>query len=104
MVDTEEHKARRFKARLRLDLYKAIVVLRLGTYAEILQRVQLIAKDDPVIEVKVVEIMVITEKKTWNRNKRKNHGQYENKRYMNDDGRKDIPLCATCGKRHPSEC
>ena len=105
MVNTEERKARRFEVGLRPDLDKAVIVLRLGTYAEILQKAQLIAKDDLVTEVKVVERVLTTEKKTWNRNKSRNHGRKDgNKRYKNDDRRKVIPLCATCEKRYPDEC
>ncbi|KAF3440722.1 hypothetical protein FNV43_RR19008 [Rhamnella rubrinervis] len=45
------------------------VVLQLGTYAEVLERVQIIAKDDSVTETKSVTI----EKKSWNNKKRKKY-------------------------------
>ena len=44
-MDTEEHKARRFERGLRPELSKAVAMFQFSTYSEILQRVQLIAKD-----------------------------------------------------------
>lgn len=55
MNNTEDRKARHFETGLRPDLYRAIAVLRLPTYAELLQRVQLIAKDDVVSEMRTGE-------------------------------------------------
>lgn len=45
-MDTKERKARCFEKGLRPKLYNAIAVLRLPTYANVLQRVQLITKDN----------------------------------------------------------
>ena len=54
LVDTEELKARRFERGLRPDLYNAIAVLPLPTYADILQRVQLIVKDPTPLVTRTV--------------------------------------------------
>ena len=37
LVDTEEHKARRFEKGLRLELYKTIAMFQFSTYSKILQ-------------------------------------------------------------------
>ncbi|KAF3434499.1 hypothetical protein FNV43_RR21584 [Rhamnella rubrinervis] len=101
LVDTEEHKVRHFEAGLWHDLYKVRAVLQLGTYVEVLERAEIIAKDDFITETKSVN----NEKKSWNNNKRKQYGHKGGKKKHKYNGEmKDFPLCAICKKYHSGEC
>lgn len=63
LIDTEEYKGRHFKKGLKLELYSAIVMLRLPTYINVLQQVQLIAKDNIPKVTKTIKQSFFTQKK-----------------------------------------
>ena len=114
LVDTKERKARRFEKGLRPELYNAIALLQLPTYSEILQRVQLIAKD-PTPEVvshvgqgsfstKRQEEGGFQQKRKFDGNSRTNGDRSEDKKFKVGNNRPDIPQCKTCGKYHSGQC
>ena len=64
-MDTEERKARPFEKGLRPELYKAVAMFQFSTYSEILQRVQLIAKDYGPEVGKLIGSSSTPAKKQW---------------------------------------
>ncbi|KAF3457716.1 hypothetical protein FNV43_RR02374 [Rhamnella rubrinervis] len=67
LVDTKERKARRFKNGLRSELYNAVAIFQFSTYSEILQRVQLIAKDPAPVASGPAGSSSTPAKKQWKR-------------------------------------
>lgn len=74
LVDTEKSKDIYFELGLRPNHYNAIAVLKLNTYTEVFQRIQIITKDEMVSESKAVERGISSDKKYWNHDKRKGEG------------------------------
>ena len=116
LVDTEERKARRFERGLRPELYKAVAMFQFSTYSEILQRVQLIAKDYGPEVGKPIGSSSTPAKKQWKGGfpqKRKfdgkpwssgNRGETSNTRFKAGDNRPGVPQCGKCGRQHFGEC
>ena len=111
LVDTEERKARRFERGLRPNLYNAIAVLRLPTYADVLQRVQLIVKDPTPIVTRIASPSSSARRNWGGNNQQKRKGirrnwnnNNNNKRPKGNDNSYGLPQCKFCGKQHSSEC
>lgn len=91
LVDTKECKARCFEKGLRLELYNAIAVLRLATYADVFQQVQLIVKDSTFEVPKVVGQSSFMQKKPWkggNKQKKKFDGGKRGVENRNDSNKR----------------
>ncbi|KAF3458022.1 hypothetical protein FNV43_RR02685 [Rhamnella rubrinervis] len=96
-------------------LCNAIAVLLMPTYTDVLQRVQLIAKDHTLKVAKVVRQSSFAQRKPWrggNPQKRKLDGRRRrssncnsnyNKKSKGADNRLSIPKCPTCNKNHTRE-
>ncbi|KAI9180213.1 hypothetical protein LWI28_002391 [Acer negundo] len=105
LIDTEQRKINRFVGGLKSYIQKHVHVLGLMTYADMLQKAQILAKEDEItINTKPKEkVHGPPQKKPWNKNfqgmnDNRNHGQ---KRQMDDDvEKKRLPICGTCGKKH----
>lgn len=65
LVYTEQCKTMHFEKGLRLKLYNLIVVLRLLTYIDVLQRVQLIMKDQTPQVPKAIHQNSFAPRKPW---------------------------------------
>ena len=110
-MDTEELKARRFERGLRPDLYNAIAVLRLPTYADVLQRVQLIVKDPTSIVTRIAGPSSSARRNWGGNNQQKQKGTRKNwnnnnnnKRPRGNDNHYGLPQCKICNKQHSGEC
>ncbi|KAH7564847.1 hypothetical protein JRO89_XS09G0039700 [Xanthoceras sorbifolium] len=94
---------------LKPNIRKHVHVLGLRTYAEVLQRAQILAREDEIIETSKAKerSLVLAHKKPWKKNfhgkpNNKNRGQ---KRWKNEDeDKKDLSICETCGKKHGGVC
>ena len=107
LVDTEERKARRFERGLRSDIRKAVEVLDLRTYAEVVRRAQIVAKYDVPVSQETERGQGLAQKRTWGRgNQGVGQSQNgENKKPRVDETNKGTSqLCPTCGKKHAGLC
>ncbi|TXG48131.1 hypothetical protein EZV62_027425 [Acer yangbiense] len=83
LIDTKQRKINHFVRELKSDIRKHVHVLGLMTYADVLQKAHIIAKED--------EIAINTKLKE--------------KRQRDDDAEtKELPLYETCGKKHGGIC
>ncbi|KAJ4717071.1 Retrotransposon protein, putative, Ty3-gypsy subclass [Melia azedarach] len=108
LVDTEARKARRFERGLKPELRKLISVLELKTYSSVLQKAQILAKDE--VEGTASEPKDVGQnsqnKKTWIKPHLKRSDKWKGKKRQRDDKteKRDLPLCETCGRYHGGTC
>lgn len=67
LLDIEERKMRHFERGLQQDLYNVIAILRLPTYIDVLQRVQLIVKDPTPVATRTPS-PISSARRNWGRN------------------------------------
>ncbi|KAJ4702887.1 Cellular nucleic acid-binding protein [Melia azedarach] len=108
LLDTEARKARRFERGLKPELRKLISVLELKTYSAVLQKAQILAKDE--VEATASEPKDVGQnsqnKKTWIKPHIKRSDKWKGKKRQRDDKteKRDLPLCETCGRYHGGTC
>ena len=108
LVDTEARKAKRFQMGLKPEVRRLLSVLDLQTYSAVLQRAEILARDEELAAPSESKHMGYhrSEKRPWVKNNQKKFDRWKGKkRHRNDDiEKKDFPLCDTCGRPHGGVC
>lgn len=111
LIPDDNAKARRFEEGLRPDLRKAIKLLKLQTYAEVLDRALMLEKEEEnnnrIRELKKKRNMNFNQKVNNGPPKKQNagnpyRGNQNPNQYQNKAGFR--PNCPTCGTNHPGGC